>query len=377
MAKRIQSIPRCILLGVVDPHIHREAAIENLSELELLVKTYGGFVVAKDIQHRSNPDPATYIGSGVVKQLKQVIKPNKIDIVIFNAILKSSQLFRLEKELWELQSDIQVWDKADLILHIFDQHATTKEAKLQIELAKLQHTGPRIYGLGGTYFSRQAGGIGTRGIGETNIETMQRHLKERVRKIRKELSKVAVTKKMRIEWRKLHGITTVALVGYTNAGKTTLFNKLTKKEKQVKNSLFTTLDTVIGRLASSRRDREVLISDTIGFISGLPPFLIDAFRSTLMESLHAELLLHVIDSSDSELQKKIEVVEKILKGLDEDKKAVLVFNKTDKLTRDQLEKLKTEYLDRNPYFISAKTNFGLRTLYSFLVNSTQYVNIKR
>lgn len=372
----IPAKPRCILLQVISPHTHREDAIENLNELESLVKTYGGKVADRDIQHKVNPDPATYLGSGKIKKLEQIVKDKEIDVVILNDIVKTGQIFRLEKSLWESRLNIAVWDKADLILHIFDQHATTKEAKLQIELARIQHQGPRIYGLGGTYFSRQAGGIGTRGLGETNIELMQRHIKERTRKIRSELKKITKVKKKRIQQRRLKGVATVALVGYTNAGKTTLFNQFTNRKKRTRNSLFTTLDSVVGKLERQDSHREILVSDTIGFIDGLPPFLIDAFRSTLLESVQADLLLHIIDASDPELERKIEVVEKILLDLNGKLEKLMVFNKLDKITPEIVEKIGETYQEHPHLFISAQESHGLSELRASLEASLLYGNQK-
>lgn len=366
------STSRCLLLEVITPHYHREHAIENFSELESLVRTFGGLVVERTVQHRVKPHPATYIGSGKIEQVKKSVQDLQIDTVILNSIVNAGQIFRLEKELWGVNPKIRVWDRADLILQIFQKHAASTEAKLQIELAQLQHLGPRIYGLGGTVFSRQAGGIGARGIGETNIELMRRHIKERIRVIRQNLEKVARQRVQAIEGRKTQGARTVALTGYTNAGKTSLFNRLTGKEKSVENSLFTTLDSIVGKLLGSQK--QVLVSDTIGFIDQLPTFLIEAFRSTLMESVQADLLLHVVDVSDEYMDRKIAIVEEILNQLQlEEKREIIVFNKTDKITSEKQKTIQFAYQKNAYIFISVKTGFGIDQLLQLIDRTFPFI----
>lgn len=360
---------RFLLVEVIDPHYHRDIALGNFQELELLVSTFGGQVTDKMIQHRVAPHPATYVGAGKVEQIKQIVTEKKIDVVVLNAIVNAGQIFRLEKILWDINPSIQVWDKADLILQIFEKHASSTETKLQIELAKLQHLGPRIYGLGATYFSRQTGGIGTRGIGETNIELMKRHIKSRTKKIHQDLEKVLSMKQSSIQRRKQTEVPTAALVGYTNAGKTSLFNLLTNKEKLVQNALFTTLDSTVGKLQAVQK--EILISDTIGFIEGLPPFLIEAFKSTLLESLNAHVLLLVIDASDTNYERKISVVEKILHDLQiGTTQQVLIFNKTDRISMDQQKSLEEKYKDRITLFVSAKGIFHIDQLKQLISQHT-------
>ncbi|HEX7017296.1 MAG TPA: GTPase HflX [Patescibacteria group bacterium] len=354
--------PRFLLLQVITPHYHQELALKNMAELEQLVETYGGEVVEKSIQHRQNPHPDMYIGSGKVEWLKETVRDKKIEVVVINGIVKAGQLFRLTKALWEVHTRIKVWDRVDLILNIFDQHASTTEAKLQIELARLQHSGPQIYGLGRTELSRQAGGIGTRGGGETNIEKERRLIKKRTQEIRQKLTHIARNQQHKIHQRKAKNITSVALVGYTSAGKTTLFNALTSKERQESQALFTTLDSVVGKLKISPHDPTVLISDTIGFIEDLPPFLIEAFRSTLMESLSADMLLHVIDAADPDMLLKMKVVKDILQDLNVQQPHILVFNKIDQVDTERLAQFKKEYSGKNHFFVSAKTGEGLDEL---------------
>lgn len=353
---------RFVLLQVITPHYHQDKAKENMDELEQLVGTYGGQTIEKSVQHRADPNPSTYIGAGKIEWLKEVVREKNIDVIVINDLVKSGQLFRLERTLWDVNRRIIVWDRVGLILAIFDQHAKTKEAKLQIELAAIKHIGPRVYGLGGTVLSKQQGGIGSRGAGETNIEYEKRHIKRRVQQIEKELLKVSKMQQGRISERRRSGVRTVALVGYTSAGKTTLFNTFTGKAKQENPKLFTTLDSVVGKLKLPKVSHDVLISDTIGFIDQLPPLLIEAFRSTLMESIQADVLLHVIDSTDPKREEKIQTVESILKDLPAVQDAILVLNKVDQLGAKEKSKLRAEYLGIKHVLVSAKTGEGLDEL---------------
>lgn len=357
---------RVVLVDVIDPHFHKEDAVKNLEELKSLVKTYRGIDIVDVIQHRSRPDKATFVGSGKAIELALIVDKRKIDIVVVNAIVNSSVLFNLTQILWEKNPDIKVWDRVDLILNIFDLHAHTTEAKLQIEIARMQHMGPRIYGLGGTYFSHQGGGIGGRGIGETNIELMKRHWRNEIKKKRDELAKLSLQHMRQIARRRENNFTSISIVGYTNAGKTSLFNLLAKKKKIVENALFVTLDSVSGKLFLPGLKREVSVSDTIGFIKALPASLIEAFKSTLMESVHADILLHVIDVADPKMHEKIEVVEQTLYNIRiKSKKIIYVFNKVDAHQGEGetiLKEIKNKYSHFSPQFISVKTNFGIDKL---------------
>ncbi|MEP7167677.1 MAG: GTPase HflX [Candidatus Woesebacteria bacterium] len=351
-----------VMLQVVKPRTSMETAIEEMKEAEALVETFGGEVVERSIQHRSDPNPATYIGGGKIEWLSEVVKEKKIDVVVLNDVVRSGQLFRLEQALWPVNRLIKVWDRVGLILSIFDLHAKTREAKLQIELARIKHIGPRVYGLGGTVLSKQGGGIGTRGAGETNIELEQRHIKRRVQQIEKELAQKTRLQQDRMNDRKRSGVQTAALVGYTSAGKTTLFNVLTGREKQENPKLFTTLDSVVGKIKFPEFVKDVIISDTIGFIEGLPPELIQAFRSTLMESVQADTLLHVIDASDPKFAQKIIVVEDILTTLGVKAEPILVFTKIDRIDKAALLAMKTEYKNKKTAFVSSQNQEGIDTL---------------
>ncbi len=363
---------RFLLLQVIDPHYHQDLAKENMAELSSLVTTYGGEVVERSVQHRVHPNPKMYIGAGKLDWVKEVVRSQKINVIVLNDIVNASQIFRLEQALWEVNTKIAVWDRVDLILNIFEQHASSVEAKLQIELARIQRIGPRIYGLGATVFSRQGGGIGTRGLGETNIERERRVLKKRAQKIREELARRSAVQEKRIERRKLSHMTTVALVGYTSAGKTSLFNMLTNKAKETNKGLFTTLDSVVGRVKIAPYSPSVLISDTIGFIDDLPPELIDAFRSTLQESLEASLLFHVIDCGDERMIAKYETVNAILTQLGVPQEPILVFNKIDTVKSSAITKIKKQFAGREMYFVSAKTGKGIDLIKKRLAQVVQH-----
>lgn len=356
--------PRFLVVQVISKRSKPEEIDAELHETEELITTFGGERIETIIQRLDHPNPNFYLGEGKVEELLELCDRQEINVVIINGQVKSGQLFRIEKELWKVDTKMMVWDRIDLILNIFDQHATTIESKLQIKLARAKHMGPRIYGLGKTELSRQGGGVGTRGKGETNIEFERRQIKIDQQKIKKELKKVLKQKESRLSKRTEMGIGPVALVGYTSAGKTTLFNTLTGKEKEMNKGLFTTLDTVVGKLKTPHLNQPILISDTIGFISNLPPVLIDSFKSTLLESLEARLLLHVVDIGDPEVLAKITVVDDILTSLKVKHPVMVVLNKCDTVTelqRHNLEEAITAHLSQSPHnilkilCISAKT----------------------
>ena len=359
---------RVVLVDVINPHLHKDEAVKNLQELKSLVATYNGINVVDIIQHRTRPDKATFIGSGKVGELIQTVEEKRIDIVVVNAIVNPSILFNLTQNLWNINPKIQVWDRVDLILNIFEKHAFTTEAKLQIEIARMHHMGPRIYGLDEGYFSRQGGGLNTKGQGETNIELMKRHWREQIKIKKEELEKISAQHLAQLERRRSNNVSAISIVGYTNAGKTSLFNKLTNKNKVVKDALFVTLDSVTSKLYFPSQKKEATISDTIGFIKDLPSSLIESFKSTLMESVHADLLLHVIDISDPKMYEKIAVVERILKELQvQAKKTVFVFNKIDAFVGDGekiLHEVKEKYSKFFPVFISVTTDYGIEKLKS-------------
>lgn len=361
---------RSVIIDVVGTTINVREAERNLIELKSLIKTYGSIDVGHIIQHRTKPDKDTFIGSGKVQELIEMVKNRKIDIIILNAIVKPTQLFHLTEQLWTANPDIKVWDRVDLILHIFEKHAQTTEARLQIEIAKMHHMGPRIYGLGGTYFSRQGGGIGSKGVGETNIERMKRHWRTLIKKKQDELEKQLTHRKGQVDHRKEQGVRHVALVGYTNAGKTALFNVLTGREKISRDALFVTLSSTIGRLKGIDHTKQLLVSDTIGFIQNLPPTLIQTFKSTLLDVIHADLILHVVDISDELRNRKIQVVNDILQEIGASAiPQILLFTKSDLLPEEQwgeFEKIKEEYKSKKVLFISSSEEINITKLLTLI-----------
>jgi GTP-binding protein HflX len=351
---------KAILIDLIHPRLRAEDSAERLLELEELVNTYGGLVVVKEYQRRFAPHPRTFIGPGKAEELRDEGKRLGAKIMIVNDRLKPNQIYQLQEIL--KPADIEVWDRLDLILKIFAKHASTTEARLEIELAGIRHMGPRIFGMG-LELSRQGGGIGTSGIGETNIERMKRHLKERERKIKKDLEQYENVRARHREDRRRRGLKTVSVVGYTNAGKTSLLNALTGRREYVANKLFATLDTRVGEVFLPNRRESVLVSDTIGFIKNLPPELLHAFKSTLSEAIASDLLLHVIDVSDPLMRMKIKTVEDVLKELGvADTPKIYVFNKIDlepKLIRGRIAARWPEF---NPVFVSAEKRIGLGEL---------------
>lgn len=355
--------PSAIVVGLIDPTKDKVAQTASLNEAKMLLKTYGARTLKTITQNQSHYHPSTFIGTGKVQELVRLIEAMHINILVVNHQLKAGQLFNLTQAL-SVKHSLQVWDRTELILHIFAAHAHTAEAKLQIELATLKHHGPELAGIG-TTLSQQGGGIGTRGLGETTSEIQRRHWKEAVRIVEFKLAKVSHNRLQQIKNRQKNTTPTVSIIGYTNAGKTTLFNALTKKGGKVQNVLFATLDSSVSSLYLPELGQTIFISDTIGFIQDLPTTLIDAFRSTLMETSHAKVLIEVIDCSDSQLQQKMDTVKEILAQLQVDTTPHLyVFNKIDLLTHDQIQKLASEYASLSPLLVSATTNQGIPALIS-------------
>ena len=284
-----------MLLGVFPRSFNQEEILMELEEINSLVKTYGGQVHAISVQKGERSSASTYLRSGKVQETTKIIEKEEIDIAVCRDNLKPGQLFTLETILSQVNPNIKVWDKAFLILQIFDLHASSSEAKLQIKIATLKHLGPRVYGMG-YILSDQGGGIGTKGIGETNTEIMKRHWKNEIFTLKKKIKDFETKRQIQIDNRRNAGVKTVSIIGYTNSGKSTLFNKLTGKEKLVDDKLFATLDSNTGKLYFQKLKKEVIVTDTIGFIRNLPPFLIDTFKSTLMESISADIIIHLIDA---------------------------------------------------------------------------------
>lgn len=367
---------RFLPIHVINPRANKEKSVDIGEELESLINTLGGEIVDRVIQRLDNPDNATYIGKGKVGEVIEIIKKRQVDIVVLNNSAKPNQVFRLKTAFQKANPNIQVYDRVDLILHIFDKHALTREAKLEIQLARMKYMGPRIYGMG-YVMSRQGGGIGTLGVGETNTELMKRHWKQSIKKITDELSKMSDEKEKRIERRKREGFKTISIVGYTNAGKSSLFNNLTGKNVSVENALFVTLDSSVGQVYLPEISKQILFTDTIGFTRNLPPRLIQAFKSTLLESIHADIILHVVDASDPEIFEKIIIVDDILKDLAIDSDRVIyIFNKTDKISSKTRLNLENKYKLYNPIFISAKIDRNLKSILDVIIKKLPLIDYK-
>jgi GTPase len=349
------------------PASSSESAEESLAELAVLAESAGATVVDHLLQHRSNLDAATLIGSGKVQELESRVTAEEIDSVIFDRELSPTQLRNLERRL-----DCKVIDRTQLILDIFASRARTREGQLQVELAQLNYLLPRLTGRG-TQMSRLGGGIGTRGPGETQLETDRRRIGSRIAKLKNEIERVRVTRGVQRSQREAVPLSTVSLVGYTNAGKSTLFNRLTGASVLVDARMFATLDPTVRqiRLPSGRR---VLVSDTVGFIRNLPTTLVDAFRATLEEVTAAALLLHVVDTTSSDAGEHSSHVMKVLGEIGaEATRQILVLNKADQLDnegRDQdlptlTHRLLGETARQNEteaVLVSAKTGLGIDEL---------------
>ena len=322
-------IKRAILYDIALPHLTRQQIQTHLDETEELLTTYGGITLLKIIQRRHHVGSTSFIGRGKMMELVDLSQQIGANLIVINGSLRSKQLYKITEYIEDQQLKIEVWDRVDLIIHIFSKHARTASAKYQLELASIHHMGPRIYGMG-IELTRQGGGIGARGLGETNIEIMKRHFNEHKRRVKDKLAKLTKTRRLNGKRRKQKGFKTVSLVGYTNAGKSALFRALTRKKAYVKDELFATLDSTVGQLFMPRNRLKVVLSDTIGFIRDLPLELIDAFKAVLEETMAADLLLHLVDISDPQAHKKIQVVDEIIRNLDiRDTPMLYVFNKID------------------------------------------------
>ncbi len=317
---------RAILVGICTDDRRADEIESSLAELERLLDTAGGMAFAKVVQNKEKPDPRTLIGSGKVKELTELCVTNGIELVVFDEELAPSQIRNLEDEIG---NDVRVIDRSMLILDIFALHAVSREGKLQVELAQLKYTAPRLTGHG-TELSRQGGGIGTRGPGESKLETDRRHLHRRVTALEAELRELERNRRTMRASRDRSGIPKIAIVGYTNAGKSTLLNALTHAGILAEDKLFATLDPTT-RKYELPSGESVLLTDTVGFIRKLPHHLVHAFKSTLDEAVYADVLMIVIDISDPECHEQLKVTEQLLEELGAAGKPTLyVFNKCDR-----------------------------------------------
>lgn len=318
-----------ILVSVGLKSMDREESLEHLDELEFLVETAGANVVEKVYQERARLDSAFAVGSGKVEEIRESVEANEVSLVIFDNDLSPAQVRNLEREL-----KVKVMDRSGIILDIFAAHARTMEAKTQVELAQLQYMLPRLTRMW-THLSKQFGGIGTKGPGETQIETDRRLVRTRISQLKEKLDKISTQREQQRKGRET--LPRFALVGYTNAGKSTLMNILSGSEVLVEDKLFATLDTTVRGLKLPN-GKPAILSDTVGFIRKLPSHLIASFRSTLAETLEADVLLHVVDVSHRYYNDHIQVVKQTLEALGaHEKPTLMVFNKIDAL--DSLEEV--------------------------------------
>ncbi len=346
---------RAVLVGVhtSDDDIIDNSSYETLEELSELARTAGAVVVGQMLQNKIKKDNATYIGSGKLIELSEFCKNTEADMVIFDDELTPSQIRNIEREV-----SVKVIDRSSLILDIFASRAISKEGKIQVELAQLKYNLPRLTGRG-VALSRLGGGIGTRGPGETKLESDKRHIRNRISVLEQELKEIEERRDVLRRKREKENYVTAALVGYTNAGKSTLLNLLTDSNIFAENLLFATLDPTARRLDLPDGRNAVLI-DTVGFIRKLPHHLIDAFKSTLEEATRADVILHVIDASNPSADEMIEVSDRLLASLNcKAKTTIAVFNKCDVIENTNIRP-KGKYDDF--VFVSAKTGENIDKL---------------
>ena len=343
---------RAVLVGLNADCFKKDqtATDETLEELEALLETAGGFCTGKILQNRHAPDSHSFIGEGKAQEVRMLVEFTEATMVIFDNELSPGHIRALEEIL-----GVTVLDRSALILDIFAQRAKTKEGRLQVELAQYKYLLPRLSGMGKS-LSRQGGGIGTRGPGETKLESDRRHIRERINRLQNELEQVRQVRGVQRERRMKNSVPVVAIVGYTNAGKSTLLNKLTGAGIPANNRLFDTLDTTSRQLTVSD-NLDVILSDTVGFIAKLPHHLVDAFRATLEELEYADLLLHVIDSSDPNREEHIEVVDKLISKLAKPGTKVLrCYNKADLVCAEDIP------IGEDVVKMSAATGMGMEAL---------------
>ncbi|NEW79537.1 MAG: GTPase HflX [Gelidibacter sp.] len=378
---------KVVLIGLITQYQNEEKCNEYLDELEFLTLTAGGIAVKRFVQKLETPNPKTFIGTGKLEDVRQYIEANNVGTVIFDDELKSSQLRNIEKVL-----NIKVLDRTNLILDIFAARAQTSYARTQVELAQCQYLLPRLTRLW-THLERQKGGIGLRGPGETEIETDRRIIRDKISLLKKKLE--IVDKQMAVQRKNRGKMVRVALVGYTNVGKSTLMNVVSKSDVFAENKLFATLDTTVRKVVI--KNLPFLLTDTVGFIRKLPTQLIESFKSTLDEVREADLLLHVVDISHPNFEDHMASVNKTLAEIGSaDKPTIIVFNKIDAFTHqtiddDDLVTEKTEIhfsleewkktwmnrLDNNCVFISALNKENMEAFKEKVFEEVKKIHITR
>ena len=378
---------RAVLVGLITPTQSEAKANEYLDELAFLAETAGAEPVKKFLQRLDQPSPVTFVGSGKITEIKNYIDENEIGLVIFDDELSAKQLKNIEQAL-----QVKILDRTNLILDIFAKRAQTAHAKSQVELAQYQYLLPRLTRLW-THLERQRGGIGMRGPGETQIETDRRIILDKIALLKQELKHIERQKSVQ---RKNRGkMVRVALVGYTNVGKSTLMNLLSKSEVFAENKLFATLDTTVRKVIID--NLPFLLTDTVGFIRKLPTHLVESFKSTLDEVREADLLVHVVDISHPAFEEQIEIVDKTLHEVCDaaDKPMILVFNKTDayrhvekesddltprtreNIPLDELQKTWFARLHENCIFISARQRSNIDALKHLLYERVKEIHVSR
>jgi GTP-binding protein HflX len=375
-----------ILIGVIDDTTTEQAVNEYLDELAFLAFTAGVLPVKKFVQKLKYPNPRTFVGAGKIKEIKDFIIQNDSDLVIFDDELSASQLRNIEREL-----RCRILDRTNLILDIFARRARTAHAKTQVELAQYQYLLPRLAGMW-PHLERQRGGIGLRGPGETEIETDRRVVRERIAKLKEDL--VRIDKQKKTQRQNRGKMVRVALVGYTNVGKSTLMNLVSKSDVFAENKLFATLDTTVRKVIIG--NLPFLLSDTVGFIRKLPHSLIESFKSTLDEVRESDILLHIVDISHPNFEEQIEIVQQTLYEIDaSDKPVILVFNKIDafkyilkddydltpiikeNISLDELRRTWMAKCNGTCVFISAKENENIEDLKNLLYSKVREIHIER
>ncbi len=355
------AIQRAFLVGVQLPGMSEQEEERSLDELTLLTDTAGSDPVDRELVKRDRIDPATYIGSGKAEELGRLTRALNIDVVVFDQPLTPAQQRNLQRIF-----HCDVVDREALILDIFAQHATSKVGTLQVELALLRYRLPRLRGMGKA-LSQQGAGIGTRGPGETKLETDRRRILQRISKLERELEKSARHRDTQRKKRRRSKTPQVAIVGYTNAGKSTLLNTLTDAAVLVQDQLFATLDSTVRRL-DLPESRQVVLADTVGFVRRLPHGLVEAFQSTLAETSQADLLVHLVDATEADLAGQIDAVREVLEEIGADHiPEIMVFNKVDSL--GDLERKRLENLYPEATFISALSGIGLEDLLGVIADA--------